>query len=229
MQETFVCFHFTGIKMSEQIFFQLAVILGIAFVVAYIVRLLKQPLIIGYILAGIIVSLFLISFGATSEIINTFSKIGIAFLLFIVGLHLNPKVIKGVGAQSLLIGLAQVIITFALAFIVSFKLLGFDVITSFYVGIAIAFSSTIIIMKLLSDKKQLDSLSSKMSIGILIVQDLIAILVLILISTANFNDGSSGFGSIAIKTLLIGMGLVLGLSLFVGKMKIQAIKNIYFF
>ena len=80
--------------MSEQIFLQLAIILGIAFLVSYIIRLLKQPLIIGYIIAGIIVSPFLISFGATGEITNVFSKIGIAFLLFIVGLHLNPKIIK---------------------------------------------------------------------------------------------------------------------------------------
>src|SRR3989344_4203355 len=189
--------------MAEQIFFQLAIILVIAFLVSYIIRLLKQPLIIGYIIAGIIVSPFLISFGATGEITNVFSKIGIAFLLFIVGLHLNPKVIKGVGAQSLLIGLAQVILTFALAF-----------------------SSTIIIMKLLSDKKQLDSFPSKMSIGILIVQDLSAILVLILISTANFNNGFEGFGSIAIKTFLIGAGLVLGLFLFGFFILLRVVKSI---
>ena len=212
--------------MSEQIFLQLAIILGIAFFVAYIIRLLKQPLIIGYIVAGIIVSPFLISFGATNDIINTFSKIGIAFLLFMVGLHLNPKVIKGVGIQSLLIGLAQVILTFALAFIVSLKLLKFDIIISLYVGIAIAFSSTIIIMKLLSDKRQLDSLSSKMSIGILIVQDLIAILVLILISTMNFSQGFAGFGSLAIKTFLIGIGLVLGLFLFGFFVLLRVVKRV---
>ena len=212
--------------MSEQIFLQLAIILGIAFFVAYIIRLLKQPLIIGYIVAGIIVSSFLISFGATNDIINTFSKIGIAFLLFMVGLHLNPKVIKGVGIQSLLIGLAQVILTFALAFIVSLKLLKFDIIISLYVGIAIAFSSTIIIMKLLSDKRQLDSLSSKMSIGILIVQDLIAILVLILISTMNFSQGFAGFGSLAIKTFLIGIGLVLGLFLFGFFVLLRVVKRV---
>src|SRR3989338_4797665 len=105
----------------------------------------------------------------------------IAFLLFIVGMHLNPKVIKGVGAKSLFIGLIQIIVTFALTFIVSLKILRLDFLASFYIGLAIAFSSTIIIIKLLSDKKQLDSLSSKMSIGILIVQDLVAILILILI------------------------------------------------
>ena len=104
--------------MSEQIFFQLAAILVIAFLVSYIIRLLKQPLIIGYILAGIIVSPFLIMFGATTDVIGVFSKIGIAFLLFIVGLHLNPKVIKEIGMQSLLIGLGQMILTFALAFFI---------------------------------------------------------------------------------------------------------------
>jgi len=200
--------------MAEQIFFQLAIILVIAFLISYIIRLLKQPLIIGYIIAGIIVSPFLILFGATSEIINIFSKIGIAFLLFIVGMHLNPKVIKGVGAKSLFIGLIQIIVTFALTFIVSLKILRLDFLASFYIGLAIAFSSTIIIIKLLSDKKQLDSLSSKMSIGILIVQDLVAILILILISTANFNGEFAGLGATAVKTFLIGTGLILGLSLF---------------
>lgn len=212
--------------MVEIIFFQLTAILVIAFLTAYIVRLLKQPLIIGYILAGIIISPFFILFGATGEIINVFSKIGIAFLLFIVGLHLNPKVIKGVGVQSLLIGLAQVIITFALVFVFSLKILRFDILTSLYVGIAIAFSSTIILMKLLSDKKQLDSLSSKMSIGILIVQDLIAILVLILISTANFSSESAGFGFLAIKTLLIGAGLILGLLLFGFFVLLRVVKSV---
>lgn len=212
--------------MQEQIFFQLALILGIAFIISYIVRLLKQPLIIGYIIAGVVVSPFLILVGATSEVIALFSKIGIAFLLFIVGMHLNPKVIRGLGLQSLLIGLIQVILTFALAFFISIKFLGFDALTSFYVGIAIAFSSTIIIMKLLSDKKQLDSLSSKMSIGILIVQDLIAILILILISTADLNGGFGEFSSLAIKTLLIGAGLVLALSLFGFFVLLKIVRNI---
>ena len=98
----------------EPIFIQLAIILSVAFIVAYIIKLFKQPIIIGYILAGIIISPFILRSGADIELIHTFSQFGIAFLLFIVGLHLNPKVIKEIGTSSLLIGLSQVILTFGL-------------------------------------------------------------------------------------------------------------------
>ncbi len=197
--------------MVEIIFFQLAAILVIAFLAAYIIRLLKQPLIIGYIIAGIIISPFFIKFGATTETIDIFSKIGIAFLLFIVGLHLNPKVIKEIGTQSLLIGLGQMIFTFALTFVIAFKLLGFGLVSSLYIGAALAFSSTIIVMKLLSDKRKLDSFYGKISIGILIIQDFIAVAVLIFISTIN---NGVNFSNLVIKTLLIGGGLIIGLFLF---------------
>ena len=142
----------------EEIFIQLAFILFIAFVASYVVRLFKQPIIIGYIIAGIIVSPFILMTGVTNNIILIFSDLGIAFLLFIVGLHLNPKIIKEIGIASLLIGGAQIIFTFALGFIVSIFVLGYDIIPSAYIALALAFSSTIIIMKLLSDKGKLDSL-----------------------------------------------------------------------
>lgn len=194
----------------ELIFLHLAIILLTAFIVSYIVRSFNQPLIVGYIIAGVIISPFIIGFGASKEIIDIFSQFGIAFLLFMVGLHLNPKVIKEVGVASLFIGIIQVVLTFAFGFFVS-SLLGFDLVTSAYLGIALAFSSTIIIMKLLSDKKQIDSLYGKISIGILIVQDLVAIGVLMFISSSS--QGLT-FNSILIKGLLGGGGLIVLLFLF---------------
>ncbi len=196
--------------MAELIFIHLAIILGIAFVVSYILQMFKQPVIIGYIIAGMIISPFIIQFGASREIIDVFSHFGIAFLLFIVGLHMNPKVIKEIGVVSLLVGLAQIILTFGLGFLVSWKIIGWSVLTSSYVGIALAFSSTIIIMKLLSDKKQLDSLYGKISIGILILQDFIAIAVLMLISSTT---GNAETGAIGITGLLAGAGLIVFLFL----------------
>jgi len=193
----------------EPIFIQLAIILSVAFIVSYIVKLFKQPIIIGYILAGIIIGPFILKSGADIGIIHTFSQFGIAFLLFIVGLHLNPKVIKEIGTSSLLIGLGQVILTFGLGFGVS-MLLGFSAITGIYVGIALAFSSTIIVMKLLSDKQHLDSLYGKISIGILIIQDLVAIGVLMVISSVS---GGVVLGSIGLQSLLIGVGLIVFLFL----------------
>jgi len=200
----------------ESIFIHLAMILFMAFIVSYIARAFNQPIIIGYIIAGItiafIIELGFVQIDASKEIIGIFSQFGIAFLLFIVGLHLNPKVIKEIGMSSLLVGLGQIILTFIAGFLVAFKLLGFDIVASAYIGIALAFSSTIIIMKLLSDKHQLDSLFGKISIGILIIQDLVAVAVLMVISSISAGGSFSAF---ATKSLLGGGSLII-LLFFVG-------------
>ncbi len=189
----------------EQIFIQLAIILLTAFVLSYIARAFKQPIIIGYIIAGMIIGPFVLGAGASMETIHVFSKLGIAFLLFIVGLHLNPKIIKEIGMSSLFVGLIQIALTFAGGFAIAFYLFGLGAVEASYVGIALAFSSTIIIMKLLSDNQQLDSLYGKISIGILIIQDLVAVAVLMFISATS--SGAS-FGSFAIRGLLSGAGLL---------------------
>lgn len=194
----------------EAIFIQLAVILLVAFVVSYIARAFNQPLIIGYIIAGMIISPFILNLGASQEVINIFSEIGIAFLLFIVGLHLNPRVIREIGFSSLVIAIIQMAVTFGIGYVVASAVLGFGSIASIYIGIALAFSSTIIIMKLLSDKRQLDSLYGKISIGILITQDLAAILALIIIPSLSNN---SVIGHLALKSILSGGSLVVFLFL----------------
>lgn len=152
-----------------------------------------------------IISPFILGTGASKEVINLFSEFGIALLLFLVGLHMNPKVIKEIGSSALLIGVGQILLTFGAGFFVCLKILNFDLITSAYVGIALAFSSTIIIMKLLSDRKQLDSLYGKISVGILIIQDLVAIGVLMFISSIS---GKNLVKSFAFENLLWGAGLI---------------------
>src|SRR3989339_797747 len=190
----------------EIVFIQLATILFMAFVVSLIVRAFNQPLVIGYIFAGMIVAVIIefsvFDFEISTGLIGLFSEFGIAFLLFIVGLILNPKVIKEIGTSALLIGLGQIILTFLLTFVISSKFLGFDLITSSYVGIALAFSSTIIVIKLIYDQKQLDSLYGKISTGILIIQDLVAIIILMLISSSA--NGTS-ISSLEIRGLLAGV------------------------
>jgi len=191
----------------EPIFSQLAIILLTAFIVSYIVKSLKQPIIIGYIITGMIISPFILNFGTSQEVINTFSHLGIAFLLFIVGLHLNPKVIRDIGIPSMIIGIVQMTLTFVAGFLISLAI-GFDMISSIYLGIALMFSSTIIVMKILSDKKHLDTLYGKISIGILIIQDLVAVFILMTISSIGDNQISS-LTSFVIKNTLGGFIAVL--------------------
>ena len=190
--------------MATSIFIELSIIIIIAVIVGYIMRLLRQPLIIGYILTGIIVSPHFLNIVSSTEAIATFAHIGIAFLLFVVGLNLNPKIIKSVGKVSLITGAGQVIFTSVIGFFIG-KLLGFSTIVSIYIAIALTFSSTIIIMKLLSDKGDLETLYGRIAIGFLIVQDLIVIFILMVIASI---PAGINFTALIFGTILKGFGLL---------------------
>lgn len=196
-----------------EIFIELSIILAITVLIAGLMRLLKQPLIIGYILAGIIVSPYFLNIVQSTDTIKIFSQMGVAFLLFIVGLSLSPKVIKEVGKVSLITGVGQIIFTSLFGFLIA-KILGFSTITSLYIAIALTFSSTIIIMKLLSDKKDLEKLYGKISIGFLLVQDIFVIILLIAISSFAGNislDTISIWGILAVLGIL---GLLILISIY---------------
>ncbi len=191
------------------IFIELSILIGITVLIAGIMRLLKQPLIIGYILTGIIVSPYFLNIVRSTETMAVFSQIGVALLLFIVGLSLSPKVIREVGKVSVVTGIGQIIFTSLIGFFIS-RLLGFSVIVSVYIAIALTFSSTIIIMKLLSDKKDLEKLYGKISIGFLLVQDIFVIVLLLVISSFS---GKLTMTSLTIGTVLGGLLLIVVLIL----------------
>ncbi len=192
------------------IFLQMSLALLVVLAVSLVVRLLKQPLIIGYILSGILIGPFFLDLLSQNETISTFSEFGIAFLLFIVGLHLSPKVVKEVGKISLITGIGQVVFTSLIGYLIAIWL-GFPPLTSLYIAIALTFSSTIIIMKLLSDKDSLDKLYGKISIGFLLVQDLIAIIILIVVSS--FSSGMDIASLITSNLLKVALILLILLPL----------------
>jgi len=162
-------------------FIELTIIFGFAFISALIFRILKQPLIISYIFTGIILSQFFLNSGENKPLIELFSDLGIAFLLFIVGLELKLKTLREIGLLSLIIGFLQEIFTILAGFIILKYFLGFSTLVSLYLGIAFSFSSTVIVLKLITDKGDLEKLYGKLAVGFLLVQDLIAILILFLL------------------------------------------------
>ncbi|MEK6914168.1 MAG: cation:proton antiporter family protein [Nanoarchaeota archaeon] len=166
----------------EDIFINISLIISLVFVICFFTRLIKQPLIIGYIISGIIAGPIFLNIIPDEGTISTFAEMGISFLLFIVGLHLSPKVIKDIGVFSLFIGISQILFTTVIGYFISLAL-GFSRITALYLAIALSFSSTIIIMKLLYDKEALEKLYGKISIGVLLIQDLVAIASLLFISS----------------------------------------------
>ncbi len=173
-------------------------------VVSILMRIMKQPLIVGYILSGIIIGPYALNLLHSGEVLELFSKIGITILLFIVGLNLSPNVIKEVGKVSLLTGLGQVIFTSVIGFIISL-LLGIDFIAAIFVAIALTFSSTIIILKLLSDKGDLNKLYGKIAVGFLLVQDIVATLILLVTTSFASSEG----GNVAFEAAFtLGKGLL---------------------
>ncbi|MFA6274202.1 MAG: cation:proton antiporter [Candidatus Paceibacterota bacterium] len=184
------------------IFIEIGLIVFIATAISILMRLLKQPLFVGYILSGVVLGPYFLNFIQSTEYIELFSKIGIAILLFIVGLSLKPDIIRQVGKVSLIVGIGQIIITSILGFVVM-KCLGFSDISSVYGAIAITLSSTIIILKLLSDRGDTDKLYGKISIGLLLVQDVFA--TIILLAVAIFGSSSLLSGNITQFAFLLAL------------------------
>lgn len=189
-------------------FGEFGILIGVATVVALLMRLLKQPLIIGHIITGFLVGRYALSLFHSLETIELFGHLGIAFLLFSVGLGLNPRSLRQYGLAAIVNTFGQVVLTGAAGVAVSL-LLGYNLVTALYIGVAISFSSTVIVLKLLADKGDLDKLYVKISIGSLLLQDLVAIILLFVIPVIS---GSAGFGLGLIKTL--GLGLAAGVGVF---------------
>jgi len=163
------------------IFTQMGIMFLVATVGGFFSKLIRQPLIPAYILTGIILGPIL-GIITNSEVINSLSMIGIAFLLFIVGLELNLSKIREVGKFAIIGGLLQVILTYLFGHLAA-SVLGFTFRESVYTGLIVAFSSTMVVIKLLSDKHEIDTLHGRLIIGILLMQDIIAVVAFSLLTT----------------------------------------------
>lgn len=188
-------------------FEELTLVIVIAVAVSLVMRSLKQPLMIGHIITGILVGPAVFDIVKSTETIEIFAEFGIALLLFIIGLGLNLRVIKDIGKVALLASLAQVLFvggtTYAIAIII-----GYTPTVAAFIALALSLSSTIIVLKLLSDKKEQSRLYAKVSIGFLIVQDFLATIAVLFVSSSNNGQISlQDFTPIAIKggALLIGL------------------------
>ena len=175
--------------MVESAFSQIALILLVAAVVGFLANLLRQPLIVAYIFVGILLGPAFLGLVSASEEIELLAKFGIAILLFLVGLKLDISLIRSTGLVALTTGVAQVLITMGIGFLIVLAW-GFEWIPALYVALALAFSSTIIIIKVLSDKRELDQLHGQIAVGVLIVQDILVIVAMVVIASMGSPDGA---------------------------------------
>ncbi len=167
-------------------------------------RLIGQPLIIGHILTGVIVGPAVLHLAKSPDTLNLFSDLGVALLLFIIGLSLNPRTVKEVGRTATYVGVSQVAIITALGWLVG-RAYGLSGNAALFLGASLAFSSTIIILKLLSDKKEQGRLYGKIAVSVSLVQDIIAIaLVVITSSGSNHSLVLGSLFGLALKSLALG-------------------------
>jgi Kef-type K+ transport system membrane component KefB len=137
---------------------------------------LRMPSIVAYILAGLLLGPAT-GLVAASEAVDLIAEVGIALLLFLVGLELSLDRIRDVGKVAVVAGLGQVVFTAAGGFGFSL-LLGFGTLESLFIATALTFSSTVVVVKLLDQKGELNALYGRIAVGIFLVQDLVVIVIL---------------------------------------------------
>ena len=202
--------------MVQDVLVCLSLIIVLAAILTIIARAIKQPPIISYLLTGIIAGpLFLNLIGAdSSALIQVFAHIGVAFLLFIIGLSLDLRLLKEVGKVSTLAGFTKIIITGVIGFLIAVGI-GMSNTTALYLGAALAFSSTVVVVKILSDKKEIDTLHGRLALGILIVEDFVAAIALMAIPLmSRSTEIFSILIEIGLAVLLIGAVFLLSRFLF---------------
>lgn len=162
--------------------------------------LLRQPLLIAYIVVGIVVGPAVLGITSAADHIHLLAQIGVAVLLFVVGLKLDIKHVRHIGPVALATGLGQLTFTIVFGFLLVL-LLGKTTLEAIYVAVALTFSSTIIIVKLLSDKREIDSLHGRIAVGFLIVQDLAVVVAMMVMSTLRTGDSDwiTVVGSISLR------------------------------
>lgn len=193
--------------MSDvSIFYEIALLVLLAAGLGFLGLILRQPLIVAFIALGVVAGPDALGLVDSTEFIETLSQISIAVLLFLVGLKLDVSLVKNLGKVALATGLGQVGFTSLFGFLICLAL-GISPLVSLYIAVALTFSSTIIIVKLLSDKHEIDALHGKIALGFLIVQDIFVVLAMVVLSAVGV--GATGENGTVMEILFLLLGGVL--------------------
>jgi Kef-type K+ transport system membrane component KefB len=194
--------------LEGYLFYEIAALLVLAAGIGFVGLILRQPLIVSFIAVGIIAGPSVLNIARSDAQIDLLAELGIAVLLFLVGLKLDFNLVRTLGPVALVTGLGQVLFTTVFGFLIGLAL-GLDPRTAVYVAIALTFSSTIIIVKLLSDKREIDSLHGRIALGFLIVQDVVVVLAMIVLSAIGVGAAADGQGALGDVLRVLGFGLAM--------------------
>src|SRR3989304_1185123 len=167
--------------MVQEVFSEFALLLLISAAARAVSMWLRQPILIAYIVVGIVAGPAVLGLVRAHDQIDLLAQVGVAVLLFVVGLKLDLQHVRHIGPVALATGLGQLAFTIVIGFFL-ILLMGKGLMEALYVAVALTFSSTIIIVKLLSDKREIDSLHGRIAVGFLIVQDLAVVVAMMAMS-----------------------------------------------
>jgi Kef-type K+ transport system membrane component KefB len=191
----------------DHAFHELALLLLICAAAGALFVCLRQPVLIAYIAAGIAVGPAGFALVTAHDPIDLLAQVGVAVLLFAVGLKLDLQHVRHIGPVALATGLGQLAFTIVIGFLLTLAL-GKGWVETLYIAVALTFSSTIIIVKLLSDKRELDSLHGRIAVGFLIVQDLAVVVAMMTMSALRGSDGADA----AWQDVVLSLGWRLGVA-----------------
>jgi Kef-type K+ transport system membrane component KefB len=197
--------------VDHGVFQQIALVLAVCLAAGGLAVLLRLPLLVGLLIAGVLVGPGVFGLVEATEEVELLGEIGIALLLFVVGLKLDPRLVKRLGPVVLLAGSIQVTVTTAIGVAIALAF-AVDTVGALYLGAAMAFSSTVIVVKLLTDRRELEQLHGRIAVGILIVQDIVVVVLMIGLATI---DPESGAGLVEQAGTVLLRGLLLLLLVFV--------------
>ncbi len=197
--------------IGSSVFYQIAALLVIAAGLGFAGLLIRLPLVVSFLGVGVLVGPSALGLVRANEHVELLAELGITILLFLVGLKLDLGLIRTLGVVALAAGLGQIALTAGLGFGLCLWL-GFDMAAALYLAGALALSSTIIVVKLLSDKREIDSLHGRIALGVLIVQDLAVVFAMVLLSALSGAQGvaESGIGAeLARIAIIVGEGALI--------------------
>jgi Kef-type K+ transport system membrane component KefB len=196
----------------ESPFAEVAALLLAAALMGVLALWLRQPLIIAFILVGILEGPAVLGWVTAADQIDLLAKIGIALLLFVVGLRLDLRLVRTLGPVAVVTGLGQMMFSSVVAYLAAWGF-GMESVAALYIAAALAFSSTIIVVKLLSDKREIDALHGRTAVGVLIVQDIVVIAVLLTLTAFDAGSEATGPGEGAAAVLAKAAALLAALGI----------------
>jgi len=200
-----------------QIVQDFAVIMIVSSVMALLSYKLRQPMVIGYILAGMIIGPYTPPFSLiiNIDVLNLFAEIGIILLLFVVGMEFPIDKLRKIGKKAFVIALSEALGTFAIGLVIGTQVLHYSLSNSLFLALAISVTSTVIVMRILEEMDMVKEQASILILGVAVIEDIIIISILaILQSITSTEAGQVSIGELVVSILsvlaLIGGVLYIG-------------------